>query len=438
MRKGFVRSLVLATLAAMLGGCAASNDNADRSSGGASDASTKEVVKLRMAIVAGNDEMPGWNGIVDAFNRSHPDIQVELEQLPGGWEEYNQKINAQIAVGDAPDIGRLGVAFVSQYVSKGLLEDLSPYVNQLDMSQYYEEAFDQYWEGDHIYGIPTGIYSLGLYYNKDLFDKAGIPYPPLDWNDTWTWEQWRNTMQSLTVGDGATKQYGGYVDMHPERSLSYIYSAGGGFLNEEKNAAVINSPESKEALTFLASLIRDGYAPTPAETQVMPVSEMFKTGRMAMMVDGLWMMPSMAKIDGFKWGVAPIPGKNGQGTTINYVDSYVVFKGTKHPEEAWEVLKFFQSEEAENILIDNNLGGIPTLKSIVDKRGKDMFNPLSAEEKAVWFDSVDHSRPLPFTPNWSELMDVAMKSFDLVGMKKMEAGAAADKVAEDINKLLQQ
>lgn len=438
MRKWLAIMLATAIVAA-LAACSGGGGNpgkSDETSDSGSD--TGEKVKLRMSIVAGTDEMPAWQGIVDAFNQSQSRIEIQLERLPGGWNEYTQKMTAQIASGNPPDIGRMAVASMPMFISKGLVEDLTPYMSDLDLDQYYESAMGQYMVDGKMYGMPVGIYTMAMYYNKDLFEKAGVPLPPTDWNEAWTFEELREAAAKLTNGTGANKEYGIFVDFNPERSIQYLWSNGGGFISEDKRESLIQSEPSKEVLAFLQDMIRNGYSPTPAETQTMPVDQLFLTGKLAMLVDGQWMMPAFSKIENFNWGVAPIAvGATGVPATPNFVDAYIIFKGSKHVEEAAEALKFFVSEEAENILVDNNIGGIPVLKSVAEARKADMFNPLPPEEKEVWFQSVEFSRPLPFTTNWNELLDTAMKKFDLVALNELDAEQAADELGPELNMLLQ-
>jgi ABC-type sugar transport system, periplasmic component len=439
MRKLGILSILLSLLI-MLAACSSGNSANNGNGTPANDSgSPGEKVSLRMSIVAGADEMPAWQGIVDGFNQSHPSIEVKLERLPGSWNEYIQKMTAQIAAGNPPDIGRMGVAYMPMFSSKGQLEDLAPYTADMNMGDYYDSAMNQYLQDGKMFGMPIGVYTMAMYYNKDMFEKAGIPLPPADWNKAWTFEDLRDAAQKLTSGSGAGKQYGIYANLNPERAIPYLWSSGGGLISDDKTQSVIQTAESKNALSFLQGLIKEGYSPTPAETQTTPPDQLFLSGKLGMLVEGQWMMPSFSKINNFKWGVAPIAvGDTGKAVTANFVDAYVVFKGSKHVKEAAEVLKYFVSEEAENIMVDHNIGGIPVLKSVAEARKADMFNPLLPEEKEVWLQSVEVSRSLPFTSNWQELMNTAMKKLDLVGLNELEADKAADQLAPEFEKLLQQ
>ncbi|MFD2611469.1 ABC transporter substrate-binding protein [Paenibacillus gansuensis] len=404
--------------------------------------SSKDVVKLRMSLItAGPDELKAWQAMVDAFNKKDPKIQVEIQQVPGTWDDYTKKMTAELAAGSPPDIGRMGVAYVPMFSSKGQLENLYERANEtLQLDEYYDVAFQQYMKNDQMYGVPVGIYTLGMYYNKDLFDKAGVAYPPSDWNKAWTWEQFRDAAAKITSGKGGGKTYGTYINLFPERSMQYLWSNGGGIINEDRTQQIVNTPETKEALAFLQGMIKDGYSPTPAETKTLPPNDLFMTGRLGMLVEGPWMMPSFSTIKNFKWGVAPIarPDASKKAITPNYIDSYVVFKGSKHVDEAWKAIQFFIGEEAGNILVDRNALGIPVKKSVVEARKSTMFSTLTPEEKEVWFQSIDFSKEVPFTTNWSEMMNATMKKFDLIGLQQEDAEKAADELAPELEKLIKE
>ncbi|MEK3722712.1 ABC transporter substrate-binding protein [Paenibacillus sp. FSL H8-0034] len=429
----FILGLVLFIV---LAGCSSGSQPA------AGKTDSKAPVTLRMSLITGSpEELAVWQEVVDAFNKKDPLLQVKLEQVPGGWDGYTKKMTAELAAGTPPDIGRMGVAYMPMFSSKNQLVDLYPYAKStLNLGDYYESAFSQYIKDDKMFGVPVGIYTLGMYYNKDLFDKAGVAYPPADWNKAWTWEEFRAAAQKITTGTGGNKTFGTYVNLAPERSMQYLWSNGGGIIDDKRTKQIVNTQETKEAYTFLQGLIKDGLSPTPADTKTLPPNDLFMTGRLGMVVEGPWMMPAFGKITNFKWGVAPVarPNASKKAITPNYVDSYVVFKGSKHEADAWKAIQFFIGDESENIMVNRNAFGIPIKKSVAESRKKDMFSTLSEQEKQVWFQSVEFSKEVPFTTNWSEIVNASMKKMDLVGLNQLDAGKAADELAPEIEKLLKE
>ncbi len=394
---------------------------------------SKEKTKLNFLIVAGESEMKGWQGIVDSFNNSSEEAEIVLEQLPGGWTEYVQKITALIAAGSPPDIGRVGAAFVPQFVSKGQLADLKPYVDaELNMEEYYESAFKECEKDGQIFGVPVGIYTMVMYYNKQMFDEAGLEYPSSDWNNPWTFEQYKEAAMKLTSGEGANKKYGILAQNHPERSAASVFSMGGDFFDESRENPTFASQPVIDTYQMVQDMINvDKSSPTPAQTKTMPVDQMFLSGKLAMFADGSWMLPAFADKQDFEFGIAPVP-KGTSSTTVSFIDQYVVFEDSPNKELAWKAVKSFIQADAEKIMVDNNLGGIPVYKPTVEAEKENLFKMLSPEDKEVLFQSVEHSRSLPFTPNWSEQMDAAMKTIDLVTLGKMTADEGMKKVDESI------
>lgn len=401
----------------------------------ASMASAADVVEIHFLLVAGNDEMPGWQGIVDAFNEEHTDIHVTLEQLPGGWAEYLQKLTTLIAAGSAPDVGRMGAAYMAQFATKGQLADLTDLVAQdLDMDKYYASAFEEIKIDGKIYGIPIGIYTIIMYYNKDMFDAAGVPYPSMNWDSAWTLDEFIDIVTKLTSGEGLEKNYGFYANFDPERAVPFVYGTGADYLTEDHKTCTINDERIVTYYNLMQQMIYElGIAPTAAQAETMSFSQMFMAGRLGMMAEGQWMMPGLNTEDDYSYGAAPIPG----GRTNNFIDQYVIFEDSKHKAEAWEVVKSFIEEKAENIMVDNALGGIPINKIVAESRIEDLFDPLPMDEKQMMLDSVDYSKAMPYTPNWAEVMDAISVYTDLISLNEMSAQEALDAAAEEVDTMLQ-
>jgi len=434
-RRGFLKSAGMVVGAGLLAGCVPAAP-APAAQEGAAPAG--EVTNLRFTIVAGMDEMPGWEGITNAWNEDNAGVQVTLEQLPGSWDEYIQKMTAQLAAGDPPDIGRMGVAYMPAFIQNGQLTDLGPMAERdaFPYEDYYENAFEPYKMDSSLWGMPIGIYTMVNYVNKTLFAEAGVDLPPMDWNNTWEWAEFREKAAQIASGEGPDKQFGLNINFFIERSIQYIWQNGGNFLSDDKTRCTMDEPPAIEAMELLQAIIwEDGAAPQPAQLQTLPADEMFRTGRVAMMQEGQWMMGFMRNIEDYEWGVTPFPTKVGPATEI-YVDGYVVFKGAAHPDESWAVVKSFVGEKAENILVDTALAGIPVLRSVAEARTPDMFDPLPPEEKQVMFDSIAVSKSVPFTPNWRELMEAATAELDLVALNDKPAADACVTIAEKVNALL--
>lgn len=428
------KRVLASILAAMLTmtafvGCNQAGDGKDPVVSGTSG--SKEKTELKFLIVAGNDEMPGWQGIVDSFNEKSEDSQITLEQLPGSWTEYIQKLTALIAADTAPDIGRIAPTYLPQFVEKDQVIELDDYISTLNMENYYESAFEQVKINGKAYGIPLGVSTLVLFYNKALFDEAGIDYPPTDWENPWTLEEFKEVAKQLTKGDGADKQYGFYAQSSPERSTGFIMSAGGDIYNAERVNSTFDTEPVIKSYQMIQDMIQEGISPTPTMVETMPIDQMFTSNKLAMFIEGQWTMPSITKDENFQFGVAPVP-KDETATTLNFIDQYVIFKGSKHHDEAWEAVKSFIEADAEKIMVENNLGGIPVYKPTVEEMFDQLFNPLNDAEKNVMINSIDHSKALPVSTTWAEDLDAATKTLDLVVLNQMSVADGMAQIDKDI------
>jgi len=407
---------------------------------GISEAKAVEKVKLKFTLICGLQEIPAWQGMVDAFNKQSPTIKVELERLPGGWDEFKQKMMARIAGGSPSDIGRMSPVVIPGFEKVGALVDLMPFIEaeKFDLTQYWEAAINAYKKGGHMYGFPAGIYTQATYYNKNLFDEAGLSYPPTDWKDnTWNVSKWLEYAKKLTKGEGPTKQFGTYIDSRPHRFFTWhLWNNGADFINEEKTKCVVTEPAAIEALQFVQDLIwKYEVATTPINYKLLGAIDLFKSGRLGMFESGQWHLPAAAQIKDFKWGVVPNPaGKAGRFSTI-WADPYSIFKGSKHPKEAWEAIKFFAGEGG-NVLAEYGIMGTPVNKSVTKARRAELYEPLPPEEKQVWWDTLTYARMVRIPSVWDEYVARISDQLELLVLNKMSAEETAKRICSEVDSLL--
>jgi multiple sugar transport system substrate-binding protein len=310
--------------------------------------------------------------IIANFEEEYPWITVEIEQL--GWSDYWDKIQVEFAAGEAPDVFWGSGSYFVNFVQKGVLLDTTPFIERdgLDMSKYYGQDLVIGWEG-RTYGMHFGTGGVVLYYNKDMFDEAGLDYPTEDWD----WNDVREAAVILTQdkdGDGRTDQWGIQVSNSSESGWGpFVLSNGGQWINDERTKTVLDSEEAIQAMEWIIeNRCELGIQPKSGEVTLPPgVSDAFAGGIIGMQVAGTWMIRVWKQIETFEWDIAPIPlspHTNKRMTTFNANPNWA-FAGTKHPEEAWLLLKWFVSEESQRIIGEGEIK-IPQLKSVAnDIRG---------------------------------------------------------------------
>jgi len=285
---------------------------------------------------------------VKRFNESHPNIEVQMTLLP--WDETFRKIELSLASNDPVDLFYWDVPAYAWY-KKGLFKNLQPYFDKdLNMNDYDAKLFEPFkFDGENMYVAPENYQTLTFYYNKTAFDAAGLDYPNADW----TWEDVLAAAQKLTITEGGqTTQYG-FDATALGIWLSWMalsWAQGGSIAADvhEPEAVTLNTPENAAALQFVQDMIyKHKVSPDVATKDANGMN--FQTGKLAMYVGGDWDLGSLKEITDFEWGMAPIP-KWGEGRATPYfMGGYAMAEKTKHPDAAWEFIKWTMTENQKTL-----------------------------------------------------------------------------------------
>lgn len=369
-----------------------------------------EQITLTFAIIALEEEMGAWQGIVDAWNAEHDDVKVELERLAGGWGDYRDQMLVRVAAGTPPDIGRMGAALMPSMIESGAILDLMPYAAndpKFEKDMYFPPAIDYYVEDGKMWGMPISILPMAFYANKTLFDERGVPLPAQSWAEAWTWDEWRETLRKLTFGEEPDRTYGVHIDPWIERNVQYFWQNGIDILNEDRTQSNMADPRAIEVLEMFNELWNEERVAWTHRAG-FGWGELFHMGRLGMFADGPWMIPG-TMVAPFEITMLPFPAGPAGPVTVNFIDAYVVFNGSKYPEEAWEVVRFFTEESAVIAQVAHGSTGIPVRRDLALEFLSDgiLFHRQSLVDQHVWLEAVDYGRGMPFTANWSDLVDQA-------------------------------
>lgn len=406
----------------------------------------QERVEVSYALFVGEGatELPGWEAQAEAANTllEPQNIQIKAQKIAApSWSEYYQKIVAQQAAGRAPDIGRAAESLMPQIVARGQAVELTPYVSELDLSQYFESPFRSaaFRDGKH-YGFPSGTYNMVLYYNKALLDEAGLAHPSTDWNNAISFQQVRDYAKQLTEGEGGNKRFGFAAGPYMAFIGMYSLSNGGQNVFAEDGSCALTQPESLAVYQWFDDMLQtDGSMPRPTDTEVISGLEMFRSSRIAMMVDGTFVHTVIRDIEEFPVGIAAVPSGTGPAFSSQFVDSWVVWKGTEHEREAWEAIKALNSPEALSALAGAGVGGTPVLRQTLEEQGDVLIGErFAAEDKAAFLGALDHGISVPYNEFYQEADDRVNSSMDewLLGRTTAEefAGRVCEVVTEFANK----
>ena len=321
-----------------------------------------EPVTLRVAITDGGDGYAVVRRIADKFEAAHPSIKVKLEPIV---DNFSQKLMTEYAAGISPDVACLHPSDYRQFAARKALLPLDPFLSQdksVDLKAYYPNILDVFRYEKSLWVLPRDIAPSSLiYYNKNLFLKAGIPFP----DGTWTYDikprpelkekDFLRVVEHLSHYDPDYKkrQYG-YATAWPQLWFTTILTSTGlRFWDSDKHPTKVlaNDPKVVELFTFAADIInKKKWMPT--HTEVIGNSSSFQDefckGKIAMIQSGAWEIkkfrPALAKA-GIDWDITTFPSFRGQvATGPGEGTGTAIFASTKHPKEAWEFVKWMSGK----------------------------------------------------------------------------------------------
>lgn len=294
---------------------------------------------------------------VAAFEEANPGVDVELLFPP----DYAVALQSAFASGDYPDVFTVGQAEIGDYVN-GAGTIAAAEDNIVEPDDIYPDLLNVFTIDETVYCPPKDFSTLGLLYNRDHFDEAGLEYPTADW----TWDDFRAAAEALTTDD----RVGFSAAADWARWMAFVYQNGGSLTDEEGNVT-INSPEAVEALGFYGSLVTDGFANTPQNLDAEWNGEAFGEGSASMTIEGNWSIGYLQEnFPDLNWGVVEIPsapnGPEGGEGTLTFTVCLAVGANTDVPEQAWALVNFLTGPEGAAALGEEGFGPMPARASAAE------------------------------------------------------------------------
>ncbi len=338
MPRSFRRALALALAALTLAGAAAA-----------------QQVTLHVLLPGG--DQPGSQksikDLVQPFEKAHPNIKVQFEAV--GWDSAYQKITTSLLAGDAPDVIYIGGRWIAPFSQLGGLLPLDSYVDQAKRDSFPSGVLKGNEFKGKLMGLPVAFSTKTLYYRTDL-----IPTPPT------TWDELLADAQKVTKDHPGTFGIGISGAAHVSTTsqfFSFLYQAGGQVFDDQGHVT-LDTPAGVKALTFYTDLYTKYHvAPNPVEYNREQLPELFKQGKIAMMITGPWgktimgLDPNNATVP---YATAELPcGERCGGIQVG--DSVVISKSTAHPDEAYQFVDYWTSLQGHT-QYDLDGGLVPMVK----------------------------------------------------------------------------
>lgn len=409
MKRRFVRTAVLATagvVTTVLAGCGSTSP-----SSGSADGSGKTINvaywNYGAAAVANN------KALASGFEKKNPGVTVTLTPIAAsGWGEYYANLSTLIASGKHPDltfISSEGVKFLEQNnlvlpINHYLDSDPAAEAIKKDMAPGLIKSFSV---GNDITALPNAFNDMVIYYNTDLFNKAGLTAP----DGSWTWDEFEADAQKLTTGGTYGFAWTG-TEIFPG-VLPWVANQGGNFVSKDVCAATANTPAVEKAYTFLDGLLQKQISPAPPASNDLITD--FENGKIAMFGAGRWPLPTLVK-GNVKFDIARYPTGSKYQTVVG-AGGYPILKSTKSPDLAWKFQKYTASIEVQNSLIgtkDAPYDSVPSSRTTADKTVAAGIPPANAK---LYYDAVDKYpafTPFPAPAKYSQFESAVLADTQLI------------------------
>ncbi|HHW70967.1 MAG TPA: sugar ABC transporter substrate-binding protein [Clostridiales bacterium] len=318
--------------------------------------------KVKIQTVQWNAIPEGELDYNEAFMDANPNIEVDTLIVPE--DEYSTKINSMVMAGTAPDVMLVWECDISKLITNGMVDPLDKYIDETD-----EFSTDDLIPAvsklskmtDGTYGLPWCYAAEILYYNKDMFDEAGVDYP----TNEWTWKDFEEAAKSLTiVEDGKTVQWGCDAFTIPGIWFSTIGAAGDDIFIDGRLQL---GEGAKKALEWQYDLTNTyKVCPQPAASGASDVADLFMAGQAAMTRTGSWMCSVYKDITDFKWDIAPLP-KGERDYNSLHTGFYTIYTNSENKDAAWRYIEWMLSDEGQEIICKAT--GNPSARKSIEEKG---------------------------------------------------------------------
>lgn len=354
-------------------------------------ASADGDVTIRYGIWDSNQE-PTLRAIADKFEEENPGIKVEIELTP--YKDYFTNLETSATGGSAPDVFWMNAPHVTEYARGGMLLSLDDKIESsetVSKEDFPESLINLYTIDDTWYGMPKGFDTVAVWYNKEIFDNAGVAYP----TDDWTWDDFVSIAEQLT--DAEKGIYGAAVQLDEQAGwYNTIGLFGGHVISDDRKSSGFDDPNTIAGIQCWKDLIDKGVSPSYAQITDTSSNTMFESGTLAMQWNGSWAVSEYMGIDEIKdkIDVVSVPSVNDAKSCVIHGLGNVIFSQSEHPEEAWKFVEYLGGQESQTMQAEAGID-ISARKDCTDiwVKSHPEYN------LQVYMDAADYAYPYPASAN---------------------------------------
>ena len=354
--------------------------------------------------------------MIEIFESKNPDIKVDVQIT--GYEDYFTKLATTVGGGNPPDVFEMNMENFLSYMLRGACADLT---GKIDTANYSEGTLAAVSSEGKIYAVPMSFSTCVLFYNKDLFDQAGVAYP----TDEWTWADAQAAAEKIkALGDDI---WGYYQPITYNEFYKSIKGNGGSVLSEDYSQFTMNTPENVAVLEAMIARVR-------GENHVMPTKEelagrgdwdLFTEGKLGMIITGIWGFPTFAEKCTFDWDIVVEPGYKTPSTFFFANVNCVSPSSDKQAAAA----KFVDAMGSDPDIVQLRLDANWELPTIADQSKLSQYIEMTppANRKAV-FDSMDYAAAPPALEEQGAVVEIIDNVLSTLETNDMTAQEALDEI----------
>ena len=375
-----------------------------------------------------DNQTPYINQCIEEFNKVYPNVTITLE--PNTWDEYWTKLEAAATGGSIADVFWMNGPNITKYAEGGILMPIDDMIQEqgIDTADYPAGLVSLYNIDGAQYALPKDFDTIGVWYNKALFDEAGVDYP----TDDWTWEDMAEKAAQLTKEDGSVYGIGAGFDTQCG-IYNTIYACGGYVISEDKKSSGYDLAETQAGVQCWIDLMEAGVSPSEASLEETTADTQFLSGRLAMYWGGSWFLGAVKTSDILEdIDVVELPSIDGTKATVIHGLGNCIYADTKVPDAAKAWVSFLAGETANRISAETG-AAIPALAGTADQW---VEATPDINLKSFITSSEEYSYPYPASANTAEWQNYEADCLKRAFSLDVSVEDACAELAEQMNGVL--
>jgi len=430
MKKRVLAVILGIAMTCVLGACG-NNGSSEETNGNQSETEIASTEGALSVMIWDPYQEPGIRTLLDDFT-AKTGIETEIQVVK--WDEYWTLLSAGAEGGSLPDVFWMHSNESERYMSNDMLMNLTDKIeasSEIDPANYPEDIWSLYTYSDNLYAVPKDVDTIALWYNKALFDEAGVDYPTSDW----TWEDVYEAAKAITKDDGSVYGYCNDATNGQAGYYNMVFGKNGYVISDDNTTSGFDDPRTMAAMEMMDKFIQEDLMPSQEVISETGEEVLFQSGKVAMLQQGSWMLAAMAENEytAENADVIELPRDSETGRRVSVYNGlgWVADAATDMPDEAWQLIEYFGSEEGQ--LKQAELG---VTMSAYTGTSEAWVNSSSQFNLQAYLNMQEDMEINPFGGPTIAWTNAAQVHFINAWMKEISMEEACINAAEEMNRIL--